>query len=263
VQQTTDGGYILAGRTNSYGAGSEDFWLVKTNSAGNEEWNQTFGGSSGDSAHSVQQTTDGGYILAGRTNSYGAGSWDFCWLVKTDSAGNEEWNRTFGGSGGDSAYSVQQTTDGGYSLAGYTDSYDAGSWDFWLVKADSAGNEEWNRTFGESGHDVAYSVQQTTDGGYILAGRTNSYGELSDFWLVKTNSAGKEEWNRTFGESGHDVAYSVQQTTDGGYILAGDTDSYSAGYWDFWLVKTDSAGKEEWNRTFGGVEVDGADFVQF
>jgi hypothetical protein len=267
VQQTTDGGYILAGFTSSYGAGSTDFWLIKTNSAGNEEWNRTFGGSSIDMAESVQQTKDGGYILAGTTCSYGAGSNDF-WLVKTDSAGNEEWNRTYGESY-DGACSVQQTTDDGYILAGLTASYDAGSEDFWLVKTDSAGNEEWSRTFGGDGCERAGgsvwagSVQQTTDGGYILAGTTCSYGAgFADFWLVKTNSAGNEEWNRTFGGSSIDVAWSVQQTTDGGYILAGLTSSYGAGSRDFWLVKTDSAGNEEWNRTFGGSSIDVASSVQ-
>jgi hypothetical protein len=262
VQQTTDGGYILAGTTWSYGAGSADSWLVKTNSAGNEEWNRTFGGSYKDYPLSVQQTTDGGYILAGVTCSYGAGSADF-WLVKTNSAGNEEWRRTFGGSDYDIAHSVQQTTDGGYILVGVTSSYGAGSADSWLVKTNSAGNEEWSRTFGGSDSDYARSVQQTTDGGYILAGKTYSYGAGSaDSWLVKTNSGGNEEWSRTFGGSDYDGASSVQQTTDGGYILVGTTSSYGAGSWDFWLVKTDSAGNEEWRRTFGGSDYDMAHSVQ-
>ncbi len=254
VQQTADGGYILAGGTESYGAGYSDFWLVKTDSNGNEQWNRTFGGTDDDMAWSVQQTVDGGYILAGCTESYGAGHCDF-WLVKTDSNGNKEWDRTFGGTGGDVALSVQQTADGGYILAGETGSYGAGYPDFWLVKTDSNGNKEWDRTFGGTDKDVAYSVQQTADGGYILAGGTESYGAgYSDFWLVKTDSNGNKEWDRTFGGTDHDVAYSVQQTADGGYILAGVTESYGAGYSDFWLVKTDSNGNEQWNRTFGGTD---------
>jgi len=227
-----------------------------------EEWSRTFGGSDWDEAYSVQQTTDGCYILAGETFSYGAGCSDL-WLVKTDSAGNEEWSWTFGGSYWDVAYSVQQTADGGYILAGRTNSYGAGSNNFWLVKTNSAGNEEWNRTFGRYGAGEAHSVQQTTDGGYILAGTMNFYDACSaDFWLVKTNSAGNEEWNRTFGGSDWDEAESVQQTADGGYILAGTMDLYDAGSADFWLVKTDSTGKEEWNRTFGGSDDDKAHSVR-
>jgi uncharacterized delta-60 repeat protein len=262
VQQTSDGGYIIAGTTDSYGAGHNDFWLVKTDSSGKEEWNRTFGGTYWDRAYSVQQTSDGGYIIAGTTDSYGAGHYDF-WLVKTDSSGKEEWNRTFGGIDWDEAYSVQQTSDGGYIIAGYTDSYGVGSSYFWLVKTDSSGKEEWDRTFGGTYKDRAYSVQQTSDGGYIIAGYTHSYGAGSgDFWLVKTDSSGKEEWDRTFGGTYWDRAHSVQQTSDGGYIIAGETESYGAGSIDFWLVKTDSSGKEEWNRTFGGTDGDWTESVQ-
>jgi hypothetical protein len=262
VQQTSGGGYIIAGITWSYGAGYGDFWLVKTDSSGKEEWNRTFGGTYEDRAHSVQQTSDGGYIIAGTTDSYGAGHYDF-WLVKTDSSGKEEWNRTFVGIDWDEAYSVQQTSDGGYIIAGYTDSYGVGSSYFWLVKTDSSGKEEWDRTFGGTYKDRAYSVQQTSDGGYIIAGYTHSYGAGSgDFWLVKTDSSGKEEWDRTFGGTYWDRAHSVQQTSDGGYIIAGETESYGAGSIDFWLVKTDSSGKEEWNRTFGGTDGDWTESVQ-
>ena len=262
VRQTADGGYILAGHTWSYGAGRYDLWLVKTDSAGNEQWSRTFGGTGVDHAESVQQTADGGYILAGSTDSYGAGSYDF-WLVKTDSAGNEQWDKTFGGTSFDAACSIQQTADGGYILAGHTKSYGAGSHDFWLVKTDSSGNEEWSRTFGGTGWDRANSVQQTSDGGYIIAGWTESYGAgESDVWLIKTDSAGNEEWNRTFGGTNDDCAWSVQQTVDDGYILAGHTYSYGAGSYDFWLVKTDSAGNEEWNRTFGGTDGDCAESIQ-
>jgi hypothetical protein len=248
VQQTSDGGYILAGQTSSYGVGSGDFWLVKTDSEGNKEWDKTFGGAYSDRAHSVQQTSDGGYILTGDTHSYGAaGGADFL-LVKTDSNGNKVWDKTFGGAYSDYAYSVQQTSDGGYILAGDTHPFDAGGWNFWLVKTDSEGNEQWDKTFGRTGYyDRAHSVQQTADGGYIIAGDTDSYGAGStNFWLVKTDSFGNEQWNKTFGTG---EAKSVQQTADGGYIIAGGAST------DFLLVKTDSEGNKEWDNTFGGASL--------
>ena len=257
VQQTSDGGYILAGGTESYGAGSEDFWLVKTDSNGKEQWSKTFGGTDDDCAYSAQQTADGGYILVGSTESYGAGGADF-WLVKTDSNGKEQWGKTFGGTDDDCAYSVQQIADGGYILAGRTESYRAGFYDSWMVKTDSDGNKVWDKTF----DDEAYSVQQTVDGGYILAGNTKLHGAGYDFWLVKTDSDGNKEWDKTFGGTFCEWALSVQQTADGGYILAGDTESYGAGEYDFWLVKTDSVGNEEWNRSFGGTDYDWARSVQ-
>ena len=211
VVQTADGGYIIAGTTSSYGAGKNDVWLIKTDSNGNEEWNKTFGSTGGDSASSVEQTADGGYIITGTTSSYGAGKED-AWLIKTDSHGNEEWNKTFWGFGGSS---VEQTADGGYIIAG-------GNNDAWLIKTDFRGNKIWYRTFGGIGRDFASSVEQTADGGYIIASTTSSYGAgEGDAWLIKTDSNGDEEWDRTFGGIADDFASSVKQTADGDYIIAG------------------------------------------
>nr|QNR61645.1 hypothetical protein GZ37B2_69 [uncultured archaeon GZfos37B2] len=258
VQQTSDGGYIIAGSTGSYGAGSDDFWLVKTDSDGNKVWDKSFGGTDDDVARSVQQTSDGGYIIAGSTGSYDVGGTDVR-LVKTDSNGNKVWDKTYGGSGGDLADSVHQTSDGGYILAGSTGSYDTGDWDVWLVKTDFNGNKVWDKTFGGTATDSANSVQQTSDGGYILAGHTGYYGTGEyDFWLVKTDSDGNKVWDKSFGGTDEELASSVHQTSDGGYILAGSTGSYDAGDWDVWLVKTDSSGNKQWDKTFSGTDDDWA-----
>jgi hypothetical protein len=286
VQQTSDGGYILAGLTSTYGAGWWDFWLIKVGTkeavitpteaitpiidkspeklisefvSHSEQWQKTFGGIGKlDWAESVKQASDGGYIIAGRTKSYGTGNSD-AWLIKTDANGNEQWNKTFGGTEDDGATFVQQTTDGGYILAGFTFSYGAGSNNVWLIKTDENGNEQWNKVFGRNGYDAAFSVQQIKDGGYILVGATSSFGAGSDdAWLIKTDTNGNEQWNKTFGGSDTDIAYSVQQTFDGEYILAGFTNSYGAGLGDAWLIKTDANGNLHWSRTFGRTVIERA-----
>lgn len=257
VQQISDG-YIIAGTTYSFGAGLRDVWLIEINSNGKEQWDKTFGGSDNDWAYSVQQTKDNGFVVAGGTHSYGAG-WADVWLVKTYFNGEKQWDKTFGGTGSEEAYAVQQTTDEGYILAGYTESYGAVLKDAWLLKTNSDGDESWNKTFGDAGLDEARDVQQTKDGGYIFAGHTSDGIMMPpDAWLVKTDSNGNEEWSVTFGDTSVDEGYSVQQTKDGGYILAGCTGSYGAGSWDAWLVKTNSNGDEQWNKTFGGTGFDGA-----
>ena len=253
VQQTSDGGYIITGYVMSFGAGSRDAWLIKTDSVGNKEWDRTFGGTESDYGNCVQQTTDGGYIITGRTSSFGAGAGDV-WLIKTDSNGNMVQNRTFGGTKGDSGYCVQQTTDGGYIIGGYTFSFGAEHYDVWLIKTDSAGNMMWNKTFGGIS---GYCVQHTTDAGYIITGYRWSLedADSTDVCLIKTDSDGNEMWNRTFGGTESDYGNCVRQTTDDGYIITGDTFSFGDDNYklDIWLIKTDSAGNKEWDKLFGGT----------
>jgi len=185
IQQTSGGGYIITGWTYSFSVGSADVYLIKSDENGNELWCQTFGGSSWDGGYSVQQTSDGGYIIAGRTSSYGAGSGDV-YLIKTDEEGNELWYQTFGGNNNDVGYSALQTMDGGYIIAGYTESFGAGDYDVYLIKTDASGNEQWYQTFGGTSEDVGYSVQQTMDGGHIIVGWTN-YG---DVYLIRLGYGG-------------------------------------------------------------------------
>jgi len=257
--QTTDGGYAVAGYTKSFGAGEADFWLLKLDKKGNRIWDKTYGGSGYDYASSLVQTSDGGYAVAGSTESRGAGGRDF-WLLKLNSQGKLLWNRTYGGSKDDEARSLIQVNDGGYLLAGWTDSYGAGTYDFWLLKLNSQGKLLWDRTFGERGWDEARTIIQTSDGGYTVAGFTWAKGveDDDDLWLLKLNSQGKLLWDRTFGGSKEDRASSLIQTSDGGYAVAGSTTSKGAGNYDFWLLKLDKQGNQIWDRTFGAGTLDWA-----
>jgi hypothetical protein len=265
--ETADGGYAIAGYTNSSGA-DYDFWLVKTDGVGNVEWNQTYGGPAVDIPGTLVVTSDGGYAIAGTTDSFGAGNTDF-WLVKTDAAGNMEWNKTYGGADYDAASSLIVTSDGGYAIAGYTRSFGAGDRDFWLVKTDAAGNMEWNQTYGGANSEEAGSLVVTSDGGYAIAGAWDVVYDIDpvhgfsisngDFWLVKTDAFGNMEWNQTYGGAWSDRAGSLVVTSDGGYALAGITNSSGIEDGDFWLVKTDAFGNMEWNRTYGGTDYDCAE----
>jgi len=256
VEQTTDGGYIVAGYTESFGAGSNDVYLIKTHANGDMMWTKTYGGAGTERAYAVEQTTDGGYIVAGWTISFGAGSQDV-YLIKTDFNGDTLWIKTYGGASTEWAYAVEQTTDGGYIVAGYAGSFGAGSNDVYLIKTNANGDTLWTKTYGGANLDEAHAVQQTTDGGYIVAGTTNSFGSGgNDVYLIKTNANGNTLWTRTYGGMAQDVAYAVQQTTDGGYIVVGITGNFGAGSTDVYLIKTDSLGDTTWTKTYGGFNID-------
>jgi len=244
IQQTNDGGYIVTGWIwYSNGIRNQDILILKLASDGNIEWQRTYGGSNYDKAFSIQQTSDGGYIVAGHTTStsFGAGGYDF-WILKLDSNGDIEWQRSYGGSEDDWGLSIQQTNDGGYIVTGKTESFGAGEYDFWILKLDSNGDIEWQRTYGGIYNDSADSIQQTSDGGYIVAGETQSFGSgREDFWILKLGSNGDIEWQRTFGGGYEDYGSSIQQTSSGGYIVAGHTQSFDAAQ-DILILKLSSDG---------------------
>jgi len=258
IHQTSEGGYVVAGETDSFGAGYIDFWVIKLTTFGAVEWQKSYGGSGYDGAYAIQQTTEGGYVVAGETDSFGASNGDF-WILKLDSAGAVEWQKTYGGSGYDGALAIQQTAEGGYVVAGLTDSFGAGFGDFWILKLDSAGAVEWQKTYGGSTYDSAYAIQQTAEGGYVVAGETLSFGYgVFDAWILKLNALGAVEWQKTYGGSGYDGAYAIQQTSEGGYVVAGLTYSFGAGDADFWVLKLGPLGTVQWQKTYGGSSRDNA-----
>jgi hypothetical protein len=278
VVETNDGGYAIIGTTESFGAGSDDVWLVKTDANGNAEWNQTYGGTSMDYGSSVVQTGDGGYAIAGDTYSYGAGNIDF-WLVKTDANGNAEWNQTYGGTSMDDGAFMVQTGDGGYAIAGETFSYDIRFGDVWLVKTDANGNAEWNQTYGGTEMDRGMSVVETIDGGYVIAGTTESFGAGdSDFFVIKTDEYGVAPegpsptptpsptttpspsptssgmWSKIYEDHFNDRVDYLIQTSDGGYAIAGNHYISGEEKADFWLIKTDSSGNIEWDKRYNRTD---------
>ncbi len=195
VKQTSDGGFIIAGETFSFGAGNRDMYVVKTDAAGNEQWSKTYGGTASDLLQGIEQTTDGGYIIAGETQSFGSGAVD-AYLLKTDGSGVLVWSKTFGGSADDRAYDVKQTTDGGYIVAGQTVSYGAGSMDVFLIKTDATGNMLWSKAIGGAAIEVAYSVMQTSDGGYVMGGTSSSFIASSiGTYFVKADATGNSGCN--------------------------------------------------------------------
>jgi uncharacterized delta-60 repeat protein len=280
IQQTVDGGYIVAGMTYYVGAGAQDAWVLKLNSTGGVVWQKTYGGSTEDRANFIQQTADGGYIVVGYTTSFGTSGGDV-WVLKLDSNGNVgpgypgTWQKTYGGASADFANSIQQTEDGGYILTGTTDSISANDWDVWVLKLDSNGNVgssypgTWQKTYGGSDADKAYSIHQTSDGGYIVAGSSYSFGVgTEDAWALKLDSNGNVgpsypgTWQKTYGGIFADDIKFIQQTTDGGYIVAGETYSFGAGSYDAWILKLNSTGGVIWQKTYGGSGGDIACYIQ-
>lgn len=260
VQQTSDEGYIVSGIASSFFDVAGDIYLIKLNSVGDTIWTRTYGGLGYEAGAFVEQTSDGGFILAGQTPAFGAGGFD-AYLLKLTASGAISWTKTFGGIGLETAAAVQQTSDGGYILAGQIETEGAGSGDFYLVKTDEFGEEVWTKSYGRSGTEGAVSVQQTTDGGYIIGGTSeNELGPLGpDLCLVKTNELGDTLWSKLYGGDKIDECYEVIQTSDGGYIMVGKSFSFSENEdFDVYVVKVDEFGTEEWSKTYGNSEASDA-----
>ncbi|MCW3992202.1 MAG: hypothetical protein NWE79_05810, partial [Candidatus Bathyarchaeota archaeon] len=262
VQQTSEGGYIIVGGTESFGEGMEDVYMIKTDSDGNKLWEKTFGGSEHDCGYSIQQTSEGGYIITGYTNSFSEGNSDV-YLVKTDALGNIQWEQALTLDTWEPYWgeSVLQTSDGGYIiLANWDDLMSTFHYEMYLLKTDSNGNLVW---WNFLAHGWGFSFQQTTDGGYIVTGfnTTHSPGNPYHVYLIKTDFEGTKLWEKIFGGgvgSGDDTSkgYSVQQTIDGGYIIAGSKIG------QLHLLKTDSSGNKLWEKTFGGSNSDSGYSIQ-
>jgi hypothetical protein len=258
VVHTTDGGYIIGGYTASYGLGSTDVWLIKTDANGEPLGARTYGDTAYDRGQAVVETSDGGYVVVGYTTSYGAGGTDV-YAIRTDSQGDALWTRTYGGAGSDEGYGIAETSDGGFVIAGSTQSYGSGDYDVYLVRVDSDGNMLWKKTFGGEESDRGRAVILTANGGFLVAGSNESETPgTSDFYLIRTDPNGNQVWMRTYGGSDSDEAYSVIQTTDSGYLAVGSTRSYGAEGINIYLIKTNPSGDTVWTKTYGGSEIDEA-----
>jgi hypothetical protein len=285
IQSANEGVYSVLVSDSS---GSVTSRVVTLGSALGIQWQQSFGGASDDLLYSMQPTSDGGYILggysesgiSGNKNSTTYGNSDF-WIVKLDANGNRQWEKIFGGTGYDELYALQQTGDGGYILGGVSDSGISGnktndsfgSFDYWLIKVDASGNKQWDQIFGGDGDDYFSGLQQTSDGGYLAGGfsnsdvsgnKTNSCFGGFDYWVVKINAAGQKLWERSFGGSDDDWLNSLQKRADGGYSLggyslsgiSGNKTNLGVGGLDYWVVTIDSNGNRQWEQSFGVGESD-------
>ena len=298
---TTDGGYAVFGFSNSTDGDISakttdvnDYWLLKFDAEGNLEWNKTYGGSKDDRGQNLVQTLDGGYALTGYAKSDDGDAsnnegFHDNWVVKLDAFGTIEWEKSFGFSGHDHSYDILQTDDDGFFFVGFLDITSAradgntekgnsltrhGVGEFWGTKIDPKGDLQWRGYFGGTNNDRAHAVVQADDGGFVMAGFTesddfdisNTRGSY-DFWVVKVDDKGNFVWESSFGGSGIEISQDIAKTNDGGYVITGntfssDTDiSKNNGESDIWLVKIDANGSLVWEKTFGGTQFDAAQGV--
>jgi hypothetical protein len=262
IQKTADGGYVVAGYSSSYNSGGwREAWILKLDSSGNIQWQKAYGDGTADKeATSIELTADGGYIVAGYCDSCNSGATDF-WVFKLDSSGNKLWEKTYGGSGDDYARSVHTTSDNGYIVGGYTNSFGAGEVDAWILKLDFNGEVQWQKTYGATFGDVIWCLQTTSDGGFIASGSSDSLSG-NQAWIVKLDSSGNIQWQKTYGGTSSYNVWFIQETSDGGYITAGDTSPSNFDGLDIWVLKLDSAGNIQWQKTYGGSLADRALAIQ-
>lgn len=256
VDLCADGGYIITGYTESFGAGSREIILIKIDSIGGTAWEKTYGGTDWEWGFDVNQTSDGGYIVCGITKSYGAGMTD-AYLIKTDNLGALLWTKTFGGADWDWGLDVKQCTDGGYIVAGITESFGAGNEDVYLIRTDDNGNTLWTSTYGGIERDGGSCIQQCQDGGFIISGYTHSYGVGdADVYVIKTNTNGIPLWSKTYGHGGTtgDTGESIKQCTDGGFIIGGWTETPQGGAANGYIIRITFDGDTLFTRKFGGTE---------
>jgi len=278
IIQTENGGYAIAGYTilprekkedwrTKLGyiilekSKRQDFWIIKLDKNGNMEWDEAFGEEMTDVARAIIQTKDGGYAVVGSIWTKYVRKRDF-WLIKLGENGNKEWEKTFDKDEHDIAYSIIQTKDGGYAIAGGTGKRFWGEVNCWVMKLDAKGNMEWDNNFGGIGWDEIYSIIQTKAGGFIAAGSAWSKGAgRGDVYIAKLDRRGYLVWTKTFGGSDYDDARSIIQTDDGGYAVTGFTVSEDTGDKDVWVIKLDKNGNKVWDRTFGGTSEDWANSI--
>ena len=243
IIQTRDGGFAIAGFSYSYGKGNSDIWLLRIDGKGRELWKKVYGGTGTDRGHSLVETFDGGYMVAGFTTSLGQGKADMV-VLRTDASGNQLWRRNYGGEGNDVAEVIRETPDGQYLVAGWTASEGKGGLDAKLMRITAKGEVMWEKTYGESDKDVIYDLAITQDGGAVMTGQTSSYGaRATSLWIVKVDASGNAQWQKRSNGDKDDYGHAIVQTRDGGYIVAGATKSYARGGTDMWIMKTTHKGQ--------------------
>tara|TARA_B100001250_G_C19813066_1_gene796756 strand:- start:2413 stop:3885 length:1473 start_codon:yes stop_codon:yes gene_type:complete len=253
ILQTSDGGYIISGTTESYGHGGSDIWLIKTDPTGFMEWDAYFGGSNTDQGGAIQQMTDGGYIIIGNTEFSGDGNHDI-YLIRTNSHGDSLWTKSFGGAGLELGADVQILEDDGFILLGSTESFGNGGSDIWLIKTDSEGETTWTKTFGDNSSDYGKSILKTPDDGYIIRGITESFGYGNTaLVLIKIDSTGNKIWDNAFGGNNGENGNALRETNDGGHILVCHSYVHQNSTYDVRLIKINGNGSINWNKTFGGI----------
>lgn len=259
IEQANDCGYIVAGYTDSHDIGNLDFYIIKLDMNGSIEWEQRYGGSNSEIAYSVQQSSDGGYVVSGNTYSYGSGSSDY-YIIKLNSHGSMVWQKSYGGSEWEEARSIKQTGDDGYIVAGTTGSYGSGVTDYWILRLNSNGNmvPSWNngKVYGGEWADEAHSIQQTSDSGFVITGNTEVSNDGNiDVNITKLNDSGVVEWSKNYDHGKNDEGNDIQETMDGGYIIAGGS---GEAFSNVWILKLNNEGDREWDKTFGGAYADKA-----